>query len=55
VDPVPNPLLPIKSGSAENLTLDLWICSQELLPQTTEAVQINRSFEVINFKLLTAM
>jgi hypothetical protein len=32
VDPVPEPLLLRKSGSAGNRTLDLWICSQELLP-----------------------
>jgi hypothetical protein len=30
VDPVPDPLLLRKSGSAGNLTRDLWICSQEL-------------------------
>jgi hypothetical protein len=32
VDPVPDPLLLRKSGSAWNLTRDLWICSQELWP-----------------------
>jgi hypothetical protein len=32
VDPVPNPLLLTKSGSAENRTRNLWICSQELWP-----------------------
>jgi hypothetical protein len=32
VDPVPNPLLFRKSGSAENETRDLWICSQKLWP-----------------------
>jgi hypothetical protein len=31
-DPVPDPLLLRKSGSAGNLTRDLWICSQELWP-----------------------
>jgi hypothetical protein len=31
VDPVPDPLLLGKSGSAGNRTRDLWICSQELL------------------------
>jgi hypothetical protein len=31
VDPVPHPLLFTKSGSAENRTWDLWICSQKLL------------------------
>jgi hypothetical protein len=30
VDPVPDPLLHRKSGSAGNRTRDLWICSQEL-------------------------
>jgi hypothetical protein len=30
VDPVPDPLLLRKSGSAGNRTRDLWICSQEL-------------------------
>jgi hypothetical protein len=33
VDPVPDPLLLRKSGSAANRTRDLWICSQELWPQ----------------------
>jgi hypothetical protein len=32
VDPVPDPLLLRKSGSAGNRTWDLWICSQELWP-----------------------
>jgi hypothetical protein len=32
VDPVPDPLLLRKSGSAGNRILDLWICSQELWP-----------------------
>jgi hypothetical protein len=32
VDPVPDPLLLRKSGSAGNRTRDLWICSQELWP-----------------------
>jgi hypothetical protein len=32
VDPVPDPLLHRKSGSAGNRTRDLWICSQELWP-----------------------
>jgi hypothetical protein len=32
VDPVPDQLLLRKSGSAGNLTRDLWICSQELWP-----------------------
>jgi hypothetical protein len=32
VVPVPDPLLLIKSGSAGNLTRDLWICTQELRP-----------------------
>jgi hypothetical protein len=32
VDPVPDPLLLTKSGSAGNRTRDLWICSQELWP-----------------------
>jgi hypothetical protein len=31
-DPVPDPLLLRKSGSARYRTLDLWICSQELWP-----------------------
>jgi hypothetical protein len=32
VDPVSDPLLLRKSGSAKNRTWDLWICSQELWP-----------------------
>jgi hypothetical protein len=32
VDPVPDPLLLRKYGSARNPTRDLWICSQELWP-----------------------
>jgi hypothetical protein len=32
VDPVPDPLLLRKSGSAGNQTRDLWICSQEVWP-----------------------
>jgi hypothetical protein len=32
VDPVPDPLLLTKSGSAGNRTQDLWISSQELWP-----------------------
>jgi hypothetical protein len=34
VDPVRDPLLLRKSGSAGNRTRDLWICSQELWPHT---------------------
>jgi hypothetical protein len=30
VDSVPDPLLPTKSGYAENRTRDLWVSSQEL-------------------------
>jgi hypothetical protein len=32
VDPVPDPLLLRKSGSAGNRTRDLWICRQKLCP-----------------------
>jgi hypothetical protein len=32
VDPVPDPVLLRKSGSAGNRTRDLWICSQEFWP-----------------------
>jgi hypothetical protein len=32
MDPVPDPLLLRKSGSAINRTRDFWICSQELWP-----------------------
>jgi hypothetical protein len=32
VDPIPDPLLLIKSGSTGNRTRDLWICSQKLWP-----------------------
>jgi hypothetical protein len=32
MDPVPDPLLLKKSGSARNRTQDVWICSQELRP-----------------------
>jgi hypothetical protein len=32
VDPIPDPLLLRKSGSAEDWTWDLWICSQKLWP-----------------------
>jgi hypothetical protein len=44
VDPVSDPLLLRKSGSARNRTRDLWICSQELWPLDhrggTELVQV---------------
>jgi hypothetical protein len=40
VNPVPDPLLLRKSGSAENRTQDLWVCSQELDHRTTEAVYV---------------
>jgi hypothetical protein len=33
VDPVPDPLLLRKSGSAGNRTRGLWVCNQELWPQ----------------------
>jgi hypothetical protein len=32
VDPVPDPLLLRKSGSAGDRTRDFWVCSQELWP-----------------------
>jgi hypothetical protein len=32
MNPVPDPVLLRKSGSAGNQTRDLWICSQELWP-----------------------
>jgi hypothetical protein len=42
VDPVPDPLLLRKSGSAGNRTRDLWICSQELWTEKlTSAFQRN--------------
>jgi hypothetical protein len=40
VDPVPDPLLLRKSGSAGNRTLDLWIWSQELWPLDHRGVEI---------------
>jgi hypothetical protein len=42
VDPVPDPLLLRKYGSAENRIRDVWICSQELLttrPQRRSEIQ----------------
>jgi hypothetical protein len=33
VDPVPNPLLLRKSGSAGNRTQSLWICSGQISPE----------------------
>jgi hypothetical protein len=43
VDPVPDPLLLRKSGSAKNRKPDLWICSQELWPLfiTYQAIKTN--------------
>jgi hypothetical protein len=38
VDPVPDPLLPIKSGRAGNRTRDLWACSRYSDHYTTEAI-----------------
>jgi hypothetical protein len=38
VDPVPDPILLRKCGSAGNRTQNLWICRQELDSYTTEAV-----------------
>jgi hypothetical protein len=42
VDPVPDPLLLRKSGSAGNRTRDLWICSQELWPLAHRGGRYNR-------------
>jgi hypothetical protein len=36
VDLVPDTLLLRKSGSGGNRTRDLWVCSQELLPNAAE-------------------
>jgi hypothetical protein len=41
VDPVPDPLLLRKSGSAENRTRDLWICSQKLWPLDHRGGRLN--------------
>jgi hypothetical protein len=38
VDPVPDPLLLIKSGSAENRTRNIWVLSLDLWPQEHKAV-----------------
>jgi hypothetical protein len=46
VDPVPDPLLLRKSGSARNRTRDLWICSQELWRPSVIAT----SFSIIKTK-----
>jgi hypothetical protein len=41
VDPIPDPLLLRKSGSAGNRNRDLWVCSSD--HETTEAVCFNSS------------
>jgi hypothetical protein len=46
VDPVPDPLLLRKSGSAGNRTRDLWICNQELSGVLYLVFQIRSMFKV---------
>jgi hypothetical protein len=43
VDPVPDPLLLRKSGSAGNLSRDLWICSQELRRGRVVCLQVRKT------------
>jgi hypothetical protein len=52
VDPVPDPLLLRKFGSAGNLTLDLWVCSQELKKATYLLANVGPS-SLIPFTLMT--
>jgi hypothetical protein len=53
VDPVPDPLLLRKSGSAGNLTRDLWICSQKLWSLDNRGGQKEMSTNVkLNIELL---
>jgi hypothetical protein len=47
VNPVPDPLLLRKSGSAGNRTPDLWICSQELSPIAHTRLDL-----LINFRFI---
>jgi hypothetical protein len=44
VDPIPDPILLRKSGSAGNRTRDLWICSQELWPLDHRGCPFTREF-----------
>jgi hypothetical protein len=53
VDPVPDPLLLRKSGSAGNRTRDLWICSQELWPLDHRGGQ-SRTFFTWKYELFIA-
>jgi hypothetical protein len=46
VDPVPDPLLLRKSGSAEKRTPGRWICSQELWPLDHRGGQVNNNISV---------
>jgi hypothetical protein len=53
VDPVPDPLLLRKSGSAGNRSRDLWICSQELWPldhQLTSPTSGGRSVGIVRLR-----
>jgi hypothetical protein len=55
VDPVLDPLLLRKFGSAENWTRDLWICSQELWPRKHRRGRIHLTFlKYIKMKMTSA-
>jgi hypothetical protein len=51
VDPVPDPLLLRKSGSARNLIRVLWICSQELLTTRPQKQSISRDSYLKFYKM----
>jgi hypothetical protein len=53
VDPVPDPLLLRKTGSAGNRPRDLWICSQELWPLDHTKKQSTDIGSVRNFISIT--
>jgi hypothetical protein len=53
VDPVPEPLLLRKSGSSGNRALDLWICSQELLPLDHRSGQVRSRTQAMEFVCLS--
>jgi hypothetical protein len=46
MDPVSDPLLLRKSGSAGNRTRDFWVCSQELLELDQRSCQLTK---ILNF------
>jgi hypothetical protein len=55
VDPVPNPLLLRKSGSAGNGTKALWICSQELWPRYSDAEIVSFEYSKIDVNFIHAL